>query len=286
MTGEQGDNGKSVTIDLLKHMLGDYFASIPVSYLTQTRSSSGSASPELARCADARLVVGQEPSKDAKMQSDKLKELSKHIITTFDMDYIVSLSFANYKEEKHNFIINNKYENLIGVEYQSIIDDINFIRPLIDTSKDDIYKFANYHKIPYLKNSTPEWSQRGKIRNMVLPVLEKWDKRIVDGLFEISSMMKDLHINLKLNVKNDMNEEKDDINMSLLYWKYLIFEKFNFYPSNKSLKSLIERLTIFKNKFSKIDINKKEKIIIKHNLQMNIWKTKSLRISYEFIINK
>jgi tRNA(Ile)-lysidine synthase TilS/MesJ len=185
-----------------------------------------------------------------------------------------------------NISYKNKFDNLIGMDLISNIDGIEFIRPLYNTSKDDIYKFANYHKIPYLKNSTPEWSQRGKIRNMVLPVLEKWDKRIVDGLFEISTIMKDLHINLKMNIKNEMNEEKDDINMSLLYWKYLIFEKFNFYPSNKSLKSLIERLTIFKNKFSKIDINKKEKIIIKHNLQMNIWKTKSLRISYEFIINK
>jgi hypothetical protein len=89
-----------------------------------------------------------------------------------------------------------------------------------------------------------------------------------------------------MNVMNDKDNEMDDINTSVLYWKYLIFEKFNFYPSNKSLKSLIERLTIIKNKLSKMDINKKEKIIIKHNLQMNIWKTKSLRISYEFIINK
>jgi hypothetical protein len=105
MTGEQGDNGKSVTIDLLKHMLGDYFASIPVSYLTQTRSSSGSASPELARCADARLVVGQEPSKDAKMQSDKLKEL-----TGSDNTYIRTL-YSKGGDVKFNFkmaLVTNK----------------------------------------------------------------------------------------------------------------------------------------------------------------------------------
>ena len=39
-----------------------------------------------------------------------------------------------------NIAYNNKYENLLGVEYQTIIDDINFIRPLIDIKKDDIYK--------------------------------------------------------------------------------------------------------------------------------------------------
>lgn len=85
---------------------------------------------------------------------------------------------------------------------------------------------------------------------------------------------------------NETNEEKKEINTSFLFWKYLIFDKFRFYPSNKSIISLIERLTIFKNKFQKIDMNKKEKIIIKNNLYMNIWKTKSLNISYEFHINK
>lgn len=185
-----------------------------------------------------------------------------------------------------NISYKNKYDNLIGMELISNIEDIQFIRPLYKTSKEDIYNFAKSHNIPYLKNSTPEWSQRGKIRNMVIPILEKWDKRIIEGLFELSSTMKDLHINLKMNVKDEINEEKNDINTSLLFWKYLIFDKYNFYPSNKSLKSLIDRLMIFKNKFSKIDINKKEKIIIKHNLQMNIWKTKSSRISYEFIISE
>ena len=181
-----------------------------------------------------------------------------------------------------NISYQNKYDNLIGMEHSSIIDGIHFIRPLYKTSKEDIYKFAKIHKIPYLKNSTPEWSQRGKIRNSVLPVLEEWDRRIVDGLFDISRTLKDLHINLKLNVINETYEEKKEMNTSLLFWKYLIFHKFHFYPSNKSLKSLIERLTIFKNKFHKIDMNKKEKIIIKNNLYMNIWKTKSLNISYEF----
>jgi tRNA(Ile)-lysidine synthetase-like protein len=185
-----------------------------------------------------------------------------------------------------NISYKNKYDNLIGMELYSKIDDIQFIRPLYNTSKEDIYKFAHFHKIPYLRNSTPEWSQRGKIRNSVLPILEKWDKRIIDGLFDLSSTIKDLHINLKMNVMNEINEEKKDINTSLLFWKYLIFHKYNFYPSNKSLKSLIERLMIFKNKFNKMDINKKEKIIIKNNLHMNIWKTKSLNITYEFVINK
>ncbi len=184
-----------------------------------------------------------------------------------------------------NISYKNKYDNLEGVELISKIDDINFIRPLYQISKEDIYKFAHIHKIPYLKNSTPEWSQRGKIRTSVIPVLEKWDRRIIGGLFEVSTILKDLHINLKLSVEKyeDMERNINELNLSYLFWKYLIFHRFHYYPSNKSLKSLIERLEIFKNKFHKIDMNKKEKIVIKKNLLINIWKTKSLRFNFEFI---
>ena len=48
----------------------------------------------------------------------------------------------------------------------------------------------------------------------------------------------------------------EDINMSFLYWKYGIFELFKYYPSNKSLNSLIERLEIWKKKSNKIDISR------------------------------
>jgi len=183
-----------------------------------------------------------------------------------------------------NISYKNKYDNLLGMDFLSNIDNINFIRPLYNISKKDIYIFAHNHNIPYLQNSTPEWSQRGKIRNNVLPILENWDNRIIDGLFDLSKILKDLHLNLKINVINEKEEEKniDELNLSFLFWKYLIFQKFKFYPSNKSLKSLIDRLNNFKNKFIKNDINKKEKIILKNNLILNIWKTKLLKFNYEF----
>jgi len=182
-----------------------------------------------------------------------------------------------------NISYNNKYDNLIGIELNSFNDNINFHRPLINVSKNDIYKYAKFHNIPYLKNSTPNWSQRGKIRTMVVPILEQWDNRIIDGLFNLSEILKDLHLNIENNINSFKKSHIDNINnlnLSILYWKYGIFKLFNFYPSNKSLKSLIERLMIWKNKYENLELHKKTKIIINKNLNLLIWKCKNNDYSY------
>jgi len=187
-----------------------------------------------------------------------------------------------------NIAYKNKYENLIGIEYSSIIDDINFIRPFINVEKKEIYKFANVHNLPYLKNSTPEWCQRGKIRLNVVPTLEKWDNRIIDGLFNINDILKDFHISLKLNIKNFKETDKLNIellNTSFLYWKYGIFELYKFYPSNKSINSLIERLKIWKNKYNTVDIHKITKILINKKLILLICKCRNNNFSYKFNYN-
>jgi len=174
-----------------------------------------------------------------------------------------------------NIAYNCKYENLVGVEYKSLIDNIIFIRPLINVSKDDIYKFANRHNLPYLKNSTPTWSQRGKIRNDVIPTLEKWDNRIISGLFNLSDVMRDYNEILKRNIENFKEKETEKLeklNMSKLYWKHGIFKLFNIYISNKSLETLIGRLELWKNKYDTIDVNKKTYIILSKLIQIIIIK--------------
>ncbi len=175
-----------------------------------------------------------------------------------------------------NISYKNKYENLKGIELKTEIDGIDFHRPLINVSKNDIYEYSRNNNIPYLNNSTPEWSQRGKIRSSVVPVLEKWDKRIIGGLFDLSDVLRDLHLNLKSSI-NNFNEYHKDINLenfnlSLLYWKYGIFKLYNTYPSNKSLISLIERFKLWKSNYDKLELHKKTKIIINKNIYLEIWK--------------
>lgn len=57
-----GANGKSKLMELLKHALGDYFKPMDVRLLTEKRSSSSSASPEVADKKGIRACPFDEPS--------------------------------------------------------------------------------------------------------------------------------------------------------------------------------------------------------------------------------
>jgi len=186
-----------------------------------------------------------------------------------------------------NIAYKNKYDNLNGIELSMMIDDIHFYRPLIDIYKRDIYHYAHDNQLSYLKNSTPDWCQRGKIRTSVIPTLENWDSRIFEGLLNMTGILKDLHLNLYMNINNNFNDNDMidiiNLNTSFLYWKYGIFKLFNFYPSNKSLKSLILRLQSWKDTYESHEINKKTKIIIKKDLHLSLWKSKiKNKMNYEF----
>ena len=61
-----------------------------------------------------------------------------------------------------NIIRKQKYDNLNGMEFYGTELNVNIIRPFLDFTKNDIYNIANYYKLPYLYDSTPSWSDRGK----------------------------------------------------------------------------------------------------------------------------
>lgn len=130
--------------------------------------------------------------------------------TTYE-DYTKQVRFQTYKDVWNHFCIypdfpkvllghnqddcfeniltnlcqKSRYENLMGMYDNHIIDDIIFMRPLLSISKKDIYKFAHTEGIPYLHDSTPSWSQRGKIRDKVRPAMEDWNSEMVPALFEL-----------------------------------------------------------------------------------------------------
>jgi tRNA(Ile)-lysidine synthase TilS/MesJ len=75
------------------------------------------------------------------------------------------------------------YENLCGMtDYSTQYhygQPLTVLRPLLATMKQDIYTFAEEANIPFLVDSTPKWSQRGKIRDIVRPALESWNPLII-----------------------------------------------------------------------------------------------------------
>ena len=55
--------------------------------------------------------------------------------------------------------------NLAVIKETNIVNDIIMVRPMIDLYKESVYNFAHKNNVPYFKDTTPNWSVRGKYRN-------------------------------------------------------------------------------------------------------------------------
>lgn len=72
----EGGNGKSKLMELLRLTMGDYWATLDVSSLTQKRSSSEKAKPEIARLHGKRVVFASEPDGKDRLNMGIIKELT------------------------------------------------------------------------------------------------------------------------------------------------------------------------------------------------------------------
>ena len=116
----------------------------------------------------------------------------------WNSEYMVILGH-NYDDCIENILTNitnkNKYENLDGMEFISdIVLDNNIIklcRPILSINKIQIYDYAKLNSIPFLFDSTPAWTQRGQIRDLIKPCLESWNSNSIKGLSELSKIMKE-----------------------------------------------------------------------------------------------
>lgn len=168
-----------------------------------------------------------------------------------------------------NIVSESLYSNLNGMELQSVQqfkdDKINFIRPMLNIVKADIFAFANYYQIPHFVDSTPKWSQRGKIRDIVRPAIESWNPKAVESFFTLSNVMTELTRILdssadlyfkKIKIDNELKINITDKLLEKILFKS-IFTKLKYYVSHKSLESFYEKLIFIKDNFDKYKINAK-----------------------------
>ena len=206
-----------------------------------------------------------------------------------------------------NIANKTKYDNLMGMSFESKImfkeKSISFTRPLLTISKSEIYQYAHNFKIPYLVDSTPKWSQRGMIRDIVRPALIQWNNLILDGMCELNTVMKESLECVDLLVSRWINELKpfetldvkekviiypsiltiikpkfstiklniNEISDNKIFWSRL-FDKLNISISSKTLDELISRFVVIKKKFNSIQIKQLKQIQINKNKKLYFWK--------------
>jgi tRNA(Ile)-lysidine synthase TilS/MesJ len=178
--------------------------------------------------------------------------------------------------------------DLTVIKEQSEILDINICRPLLGIPKKEIFDIAHLNNIPYFKNTTPSWSNRGQYREIIQPaIIKTFGEGVLSNLSKISQESDDLQFLIKnYLIKPYINiiEKKDNnyyfpklLNKPFTYWKY-VFHEFchvNNIPliSHKLLQQIYEKIYINTNINNNISINNKTSITI--NNDFIIYKIKS-----------
>ena len=178
-----------------------------------------------------------------------------------------------------NITSKSHYENLWGMDEMVNQGNITFARPMLSIEKKEIYELAIFNHIPFFVDSTPKWSQRGKIRDIVRPTLESWNPMMVDSMFYLSDTIKELMSFISNNAQQFVDKYKmnnfieiniDELCMNQIYWN-LVLQQLNIRISTKSLNELIKKINHIKNIYHTLFINNKHKHVLNNYYYMEYY---------------
>lgn len=86
-----------------------------------------------------------------------------------------------------NIMTKRSKDNIFGMKPISDQIGVSIRRPLLAIPKSQIVSLCNRFNIPYLLDSTPKWSRRGKIRDLVVPALKEFDVNLIPRIMEFCS---------------------------------------------------------------------------------------------------
>ena len=128
---------------------------------------------------------------------------------------------------------------------QSSLPFLPVSRPFLEIPKSALIDFANRYSLPYFIDSTPKWSERGRLRDTVIPTLEKYDSNIFSSIFQFSREYQDLTLLVTTHIIDKIWEsrktfENTDLPPTLTH-KTLVFQHFDS-PSYFVWKEILHRL--------------------------------------------
>ena len=231
---------------------------------------------EIKRTQDIDRNFYEEVTRDIRFRMYKL--LGNSVVLGHNKDDTVENIFANLSKSRN-------YNNLRGMERESDINDVKIYRPMLGIEKSEIFKFADEMNIPYLYDSTPKWSERGKMRDILVPSINDFNSCIIPGLCDLSEYVTEMYNDLEKLVKDtiDIKFEMEYDQSGNIQSKYVVIKKtgcigFMFwniiimkicklynkpYVTKKAMKIFLKSLKSGQN--SKFVLNKKMNGVIKPN---------------------
>jgi tRNA(Ile)-lysidine synthase TilS/MesJ len=207
------------------------------------------------------------------------------IILGHNKDDCIENILSNLSKQIH-------FDNLFGMKTITYdLNNVKIIRPMLEITKNSIIQYADHNNIPHLEDSTPCWSRRGQMRDTLIPSINAFDPKIIDGIYNFA-----IH-SMKLsqqwyswfdswrndNIVIEREENKITVNINIDKFFNLNYENIDFWvhiwfkmelqtrPTNKSFRNMIRCITD-NEKNNTVTLNKYFNAIITPNhisLKMN-----------------
>lgn len=119
---------------------------------------------------------------------NKRYDFYKKIISKYNSNGIFLGHHLNDLQENImcNILKGRNIFDLSVMKPKSIVKDVVVYRPFLNNYKKEIYDYAHQYNIPYFKDTTPEWSNRGKLRNKLFPLMKEiYGSQCLDNLLKI-----------------------------------------------------------------------------------------------------
>ena len=139
---------------------------------------------EIQRSRDGDRELYEEHTREIRFNT--YLKINGPIILGHNLDDTLENIFSNIKKQKN-------YDNLFGMSIHSKERKVDIWRPLLSISKEDIILFAQENNIPFIYDSTPEWSERGLLRDKLIPYINKFDSNILSGLYTLCDNFKEIY---------------------------------------------------------------------------------------------
>lgn len=183
-----------------------------------------------------------------------------------------------------------KYDDLFGMTPCRLQDGIYILRPMMPISKEEILQFAQTNNIPYLKDSTVEWSARGKLRDVVFPAFSQWTdwNTLSRGFQSLEKTCRESLDIIKLMTR-DWIEQFDNntriitlknIPKTALFYRHAL-SIWNIYPTNRAIYSLLERIEKIEQKWETFVF---QKCFLTKQLSIE-WKKKNNALEWKWIFH-
>lgn len=90
----------------------------------------------------------------------------------------VGVMLGHHRGDLRENVLSNSHKgsgplDLSGMTAVSVNDRVVIYRPLLPLEKKEVLDYAHKFGVPYFKDTTPNWSTRGKLRNRLLPLLQE-----------------------------------------------------------------------------------------------------------------